>query len=232
MVNHIIKGDGIRGDIIFLHGFGGSTVSFSRAARYFSKEYRTTVLDFYGFGDTPPLERVMDLDDYARSVEEIVEHYRMENVTLAAHSFGGRAAIKLAAENPKIKKLILAASAGIIPKRTFKYYFKVYAYKFFKKLHINLNTGSRDYKGLSGVMKETFVKIVNKDMTPYLEKIQCPTLLVWGDRDTETPLYTAEIMRGKIPNSRLVVFENCGHFAYLEESYKFLKTVEEFLKED
>jgi pimeloyl-ACP methyl ester carboxylesterase len=107
----------------------------------------------------------------------------------------------------------------------------VYAYKFLKKLNIRPNAGSRDYKNLSGVMKDTFVRIVNTDMEPYLDKIRCPTLLVWGDKDAETPLYAAEIMREKIPVSRLAVFENCGHFAYLEESYKFLKITEDFLKE-
>jgi pimeloyl-ACP methyl ester carboxylesterase len=107
----------------------------------------------------------------------------------------------------------------------------VYSYKILKKFRIKINAGSRDYKGLSGVMRDTFVKIVNTDITPYLDRIGCPTLLVWGDKDAETPLYTAEIMRKKIPKSRLVVFENCGHFAYLEESYKFLRTAEEFLRE-
>jgi pimeloyl-ACP methyl ester carboxylesterase len=221
------------GDIIFLHGFGGSTASFSYAAKYFLKKgYRTTVLDFYGFGETPPLDRAMDLDDYVDSVAEIIGHYRMEKVVIFAHSFGGRVAVKLAADNPKIKKIVLAASAGIIPKRNFKYYFKVYSYKILKKFHIKPNAGSRDYKRLSGVMKDTFVKIVNTDTAPYLGKIRCPTLLVWGDKDAETPLYMGEIMRERIPKSRLVVFENCGHFAYLEESYKFLKATEEFLKED
>ncbi|MDR2047512.1 MAG: alpha/beta hydrolase [Clostridiales bacterium] len=232
MINHIIKGEKGNGDIIFLHGFGGSAVSFSYAASFFCKKYRTTAVDFYGFGDTPPPEKPLTVDDYAGSVEELMYYYGMNGAVLVAHSFGGRIAIKLAAENPKIKKLILADSAGIIPKRTAAYYFRVYLYKFLKKLRIKIKLGSRDYRSLSGVMQKTFVNIVNTDMTPYLGKIKCPTLIVWGENDKETPLYMGEIMRGKIGNSALVVFKNCGHFAYLEESYKFLKLAEEFLAKD
>ncbi|MDR1940446.1 MAG: alpha/beta hydrolase [Clostridiales bacterium] len=229
MIHHIINGDNVRGDVIFLHGFGGSTVSFAYAANIISKQaFRTTLVDMYGFGKTPPLDRPMTLDDYVKSIEEIIEYYRMENVILTAHSFGGRVAIRLAASNRRIKKLVLTDSAGIPPRRALKYYFKVYSYKLFKKLGITLNTGSRDYKGLSDVMKKTFVNIVNDDLTPYLDKIDCPALLVWGKNDSETPLYMAEIMKKNISDSALIVFENCGHFCYLEEPYRFIKILSAF----
>ncbi|MDR3294145.1 MAG: alpha/beta hydrolase [Clostridiales bacterium] len=230
MVNHITSGSG-NADIIFLHGFGGSTKSFEYFANRLNGRYRTTLLDFYGFGHTPPLERAMDIDDYVRSVEELMDAYGMRRVMLVGHSFGGRVAIKLAAKgDTRIKKLVLADSAGILPKRGFSYYVKVYTYKFFKKLHITLNTGSSDYRGLSEVMKQTFVKVVNEDLEPYLEKIKCPTLIVWGENDKDTPPEMGEIMEQKIPNGERVVFLGCGHFAYIEEAGRFLRILEAMME--
>ncbi|MDR3264299.1 MAG: alpha/beta hydrolase [Clostridiales bacterium] len=228
MIHHITKGNG-ETDIIFLHGFGGSVKSFAFAAEYMSGQCRTTLVDLYGFGETPEPETPLTVDGYAESIVRLIEHYGMRSVVLVAHSFGGRVAMRLAdGRCGAVKKLLLVDSAGIIPKRTFKYYLRVYAYKLLKKLRIELKAGSADYKSLSAVMKKTFVNIVNFDLTPHLYKISCPTLIIWGENDAETPMYMAKILHENIPDSALIVFENCGHFAYLDEPRKFLKILEAF----
>ncbi|MDE5548959.1 MAG: alpha/beta hydrolase [Clostridia bacterium] len=57
-----------------MHGWGGSVDSFRGAFDVFSKKYRCTVLDFYGFGKSN-LPSVLTLDDYAKGVEEIIDKY-------------------------------------------------------------------------------------------------------------------------------------------------------------
>ncbi|MDR1906231.1 MAG: alpha/beta hydrolase [Clostridiales bacterium] len=233
MINHVIKGADSGTDIIFLHGFGGGIISFAYAARCMSKSCRTTLVDLYGFGETPHMDRPMDLNDYVKSVEEIIRYYVMKNVILVAHSFGGRVAIKLKAEgNDAVKKLVLCDSAGILPKRTSGYYIRVYIYKLLKKLRLKPNMGSADYKGLPEIMKKTFINIVNYDLKPCLRDIDCPTLIVWGEKDRETPMYMAEILNKNIRGSRLVVFEGCGHFAYIEDGYRFTKLLRGFVNEE
>src|SRR5207237_2422686 len=41
--------------------------------------------------------------------------------------------------------------------------------------------------------------------------IRQPTMIVWGDHDDHFPLANAFRLRDAIPNSKLVVFRNCGH---------------------
>ena len=84
MLNHIMLGQGQ--DIIFLHGWGGSIDSFRGVGEYFSVKFRCTLVDFYGFGDSP-LPGVMTLEDYADGIEEIIENYAMNEVVLVGHSF-------------------------------------------------------------------------------------------------------------------------------------------------
>lgn len=64
--------------------------------------------------------------------------------------------------------------------------------------------GSRDYNALDAEMRQTFVKVISQDLTPYLPRIQQPTLLLWGTEDTETPLWMGQEMERSIPDAALI----------------------------
>ena len=58
--------------------------------------------------------------------------------------------------------------------------------------------------------------------------IRQPTLLLWGETDPEVPLSDGEWLRDQIPDSRLVVFRNCGHLPHEEFPQPFTDVVAEF----
>jgi pimeloyl-ACP methyl ester carboxylesterase len=89
---------------------------------------------------------------------------------------------------------------------------------------------SRDYAN-AGPLRDTFVRLVNEDLTAILPRIASPTLLVWGADDTETPLSAAKVMERLIPQARLVVLQHAGHFSYLDQYGKFRLLVRQFLRE-
>jgi pimeloyl-ACP methyl ester carboxylesterase len=55
-----------------------------------------------------------------------------------------------------------------------------------------------------------------------------PTLLLWGDTDREVPLRDGERLHQEIPNSRLIVFRQCGHLPQEEYPQAFTKLILEF----
>jgi pimeloyl-ACP methyl ester carboxylesterase len=61
-------------------------------------------------------------------------------------------------------------------------------------------------------------------------RITQPTLLVWGEHDRDIPLRGGERLHALIPNSRLVVFENCGHLPPEERPEEFAGLVAGFCK--
>ena len=61
--------------------------------------------------------------------------------------------------------------------------------------------------------------------------ITLPTLLLWGDNDREVPLEHGERLQAKLPNSRLLVFEECGHLPHEEYPEEFTQVVKRFLRE-
>lgn len=244
-INYIDIGTGF--PVVLLHGWGAQIASWGTVPTLLSKGYRVIALDFPGFGASPEPKNVCNVDDYTNCTIKFFEELGLTCAHIVCHSFGGRVAIKMANVRPDlIQKMVFTDAAGVLPKRKLGYYYKVYKYKLGKKLYKNgftrkslkavgidleskmKSAGSSDYQGLSDTMKQTFVKVVNEDLTPILKGIKKSTLLVWGENDTDTPLYMAKIMEREILDSGLVVFEGSGHFSYLDNIPRYVKIIEVF----
>ncbi len=245
-INYHVSGEGK--DLILLHGWGGSTQSFAPVHQHYEAYFRTYSLDWPGFGQSEEPQDVWGVAEYAELFCALLEELHIQNPIVMAHSFGGRVVIYSAgALRQDFQKIILLDSAGIKPRRGLDYYIKVYTYKLAKKIaqlpglrqllqekyeQYRKKAGAPDYQNASEMMKKVFIKVVNEDLREYLPQIMAPTLLIWGENDTATPLRDAKIMEGLIPNAGLVIFKNAGHFAYLEMFNHFSNVVDTFLKED
>lgn len=59
-------------------------------------------------------------------------------------------------------------------------------------------------------------------------RIKQPTLIIWGENDSDTPLPMGRRLNNLMPNSRLVVFRNCGHLPQEEYPVEFTRLVTDF----
>jgi pimeloyl-ACP methyl ester carboxylesterase len=243
-INVFYKTAGSGEKVVLLHGWGGQADSFLPVFNYLSTKFEVYALDFPGFYQSSQPLKPWDVTDYSNMLLKFFNKLNIEKANLVGHSFGGRVSILFSATYPeRVGKIVLTDSAGLIPKRSLKYYFKVYSFKLFKKLYITFakgsgreekmesfykKYGSTDYKNTSGVMRQTFVKVVNQNLRGYLPKIKSPALLIWGDKDMDTPISFGKIMEKEIPDAGLVVFEGAGHFAYLERINDFNIIVNRF----
>ena len=75
--------------------------------------------------------------------------------------------------------------------------------------------GSRVYKAATPIMRQTLVEVVNEDLSKYAREIEEPTLLIWGEYDTEAPLNEAKELE-KIMNDAALIVLPGTHYAYLE----------------
>ncbi|MDO4743676.1 MAG: alpha/beta hydrolase, partial [bacterium] len=89
--------------------------------------------------------------------------------------------------------------------------------------------GSGDYNSAPEVMRKTLVSLVNDDMTDIVGNISCPTLLIWGDKDTDTPLYMAHKLTELIKDTGLCVLENTGHFSFVQKPFQANAILKSFL---
>lgn len=239
IINYEVEGEGQ--PVIVMHGWGQNLEMMYSVVSSLSNEYKVYNIDLPGFGqsDEPPVP--YSIDDYTNFLEEFVKENDIQNPILVGHSFGCRIAIKYAARHNDVSKMVLTGAAGIIPRRSLLYYLKVYTYKFFKlfrnvyfiKHYIQEmmeNGGSEDYRNSSPIMKEVLKLTVNEDLTPCLSKIIVPTLLVFGSNDDATPLWMGKVMEQDIKESKLIVYEGCSHYAYLERREQFGNDMIDFLK--
>ena len=232
-------------DVAFvLHGWGANIESVMPIVGSLKDRYRVITYDSLGHGDSDDPDTVIGGDDYVDLLRKIYEYYHVERATCIGHSFGGKTLSVFAALYPdKVDKLVLVDASGVLPKRSFTYYRKVYTFKFLKKLYRLLffwqdteaamarfykKFGSDDYKAADGIMRKVFVKVVNESTEAYFPKIQADTLLIWGDADDATPLSMAKVFEEKIPEAGLVVLKG-GHFSYLDAYGQFDAVLRSFL---
>ncbi len=64
-----------------------------------------------------------------------------------------------------------------------------------------------------------------------LERIACPTLIIWGDKDRLVPVKDAAVFERLIPDSRTVIYEDTGHVTMMERPARFNADVRAFLEE-
>jgi len=232
--------------VLLLHGWGASSQLFRAVMSALSAEHDVIALDFPGFGATPPPPEPWSVGDYAAWLRDVMDSLGVRQADVIGHSFGGKVAIKLAAAWPdRVRRLVLTDSAGIVPRRTWRYHVRVRLFKGMRWLAQSALTpgpcrrwasgwvarqGSSDYRQASGVVRATLVRVVNEDLQGLLPAIQAPTLLIWGERDEDTPVADAQLMERLIPDAGLVIFEGAGHFAYLEQVGRFCHIVLTFFK--
>lgn len=218
--------------VLLLHGWGGSTKSFSIFYGKMLKNKTLINLDFPPFGKSEEPSEDYGVDTYGELVKSLLDKLNIKKISIICHSFGGRVAIYFANRyNDYVDKMIFVDVAGLKPRFNLKKEFKVLGYKIKKKLHIKIkNAGSKDYQALSNNMKKTFVNIVNYDQTKSCKNLKQEVLILWGRQDKETPLYMAKKLKKLIKNSALIVFENSTHFSHYENFYQFTQIVDSFLK--
>ena len=228
-------------DVILLHGWGQNTEMMAYIASFLGEHFTVYNLDFPGFGksDTPHVS--MSCEDYCEFLRHFIEKLEIdEKPIFIAHSFGCRIAIRYAYKYGAYK-MCLTGAAGIRDKRTLKWYFKTYSYKLGKKIFKLLGkdiskyqnkVGSEDYRNASGIMRETFVKVVNDDISPLLKDIDTETLLVFGEKDEATPVEKGKMMEKLMKDATLVIFEGDDHYAYFHQADRFNRVLEAFLRSD
>jgi len=243
LINYQILGD--RTDklpLVVLHGWRSDLNQWLPVAKILSRDNRVVLLDLPGRGQSEVPKFALSTYGYADFVKLLLKKLNISKYTLVGHSFGGRVAIVLASEkNSQVDKLILVDSAGI-EEKLIKTKVKIKALKTISKVvkpfvprsifeNARNSFGSRDYKE-SGVMRETFVKVVNEDLKHLLPTIHVPTLIVWGSDDQVLDVKYARVFRSNIINSKIKIVYGSNHWPHIYDTQEFSSLVKEFLIND
>ena len=230
-VNYIQYGEGK--DILLLHGWGQNIEMMKMLGDNFSDRFRITILDFPGFGLSEEPSESWTIKDFADMLDEFVKELGIKKPIIMGHSFGGRVAIRYSADHV-VEKIVLFGSPCVREERELPLSVKIL--KGIKKLpgmdkigeFAKNFIGSRDYKAASPIMRQTLVDVVNEDLSKYAKEIDCPTLLIWGENDTEAPVEDARILEGIMVDAALIVLPGT-HYAYIENLGQVVNILNNFI---
>jgi pimeloyl-ACP methyl ester carboxylesterase len=235
-INYVQYGNDLGHDIVLLHGWGQNIEMMDPIGRRLQDDFRITIIDFPGFGDSPEPPYSFTVYDYYEVLDELLKKLKVKNPILIGHSFGGRIAMIYAANKPTSKLILLGSPFRRSNKKA---NIKLKILKSIKKLPIIRNLegymkkhlGSRDYRAATPIMRQVLVNVINQNLSDELTKIKASTILIWGSNDTEVPLEEAKVIESTINDCGLIVYEGCTHYAYLERLDQTVNILNEFLKD-
>ena len=246
--NVVQKGSGR--DVLLLHGWGCSTALFTALQDALCGQMRVTAIDFPGHGESGRPPEPWGVPEYAAWTLALIEQLEIAPCAIVAHSFGARVTLWMAAQQPDtFGRIVITGGAGLradggdtprsglagVAHGLLARMKKVKALgrlpDALQEIYVQ-HFGSADYRALDSEMRRTFTKVVSQDLSECLGKIQSPTLLYWGENDTETPLWMGRKMEKEIRDAALIVVPGASHFAYLEHIGEFTQIVRHFLTEE
>jgi 2-hydroxy-6-oxonona-2,4-dienedioate hydrolase len=236
--------------VLLIHGLGGSVESWTNNIETFSARYRIIALDLPGFGlsDKPRIDYTIDF--YVNFLKKFIKKLKIPRPSLIGSSLGGHIVVELSIRNPKlVDKVVLISPAGSLPKSfkgtsALKRYVKIVRAK--SALEVREILSSIDNSMVTHTYAEALYKRISLPGAKYafisalkgsakaarynskLEKINTKILLIWGKNDRIIPV---KFIRTFLEHgdSRIIIFENCGHRPHVEKPQLFNKAVKDFL---
>ncbi len=211
----------------------------------------------YGYSEKPADARYT-IAEQASFVTSFMDRLRIKKAIVAGASYGGAVAATVALDYPdRVAKLILIGAVtnddakkklllrlsclpviGDIATPLFlgsRWILRKRMQDMYRRMQKPINekmVASRHHLLATANTHRAMIRTARAWSATRIEReaslIRQPTMLVWGDQDDHIPLDDAFRLRNTIPNSKLIVFRNCGHLPPAEHPDKFVEAVAEF----
>lgn len=224
--------------LVLLHGWGCDWQIWSSQIRHLSEHFRLIIPDLPIFGQsTVTNDKVWNSQDYVIWLSEFLEQVfkKNEKYVLVGHSFGGKIASLFASSmHPKqLTSLVIVDASGLPSELTSTQTLKSRLIQLIPtamKKRVNNSVKekilgelklSSDYLNANPEQKAVLKKIVHENIAAALPSIEIPTIIIWGATDQDTPIEQGKEFAELIPNAKLKIFDNSGHFPFIDEAVRF-----------
>jgi pimeloyl-ACP methyl ester carboxylesterase len=248
--------------LILIAGIGYSRWMWRGLVPCLTPYFQVITFDNRGVGGSERAPGPYTADMLAKDTAALLEALNIKQANVLGISMGGFIAQALALSRPDlIKRLILAAthfggSRHIpIPQETLKIMMdvsgdatarvergvQVSCAPGFKEKHPDLFADFVQHRTENPIEMEYFKAQGAIGMSLYLDanafekhlnKIQAPTLILFGDSDNVVPLGNAELLAKAIPGSSVKIIKDAGHFFPLESPEPTAKAITEFIQQN
>jgi pimeloyl-ACP methyl ester carboxylesterase len=245
--------------LVLLHGFTSSTYSWKDVFEPLSQNFRVIAVDLKGFGFSGKPDGDYSRRAQATLVGHLLDYLKIEKAWLCGNSMGGEIALNFALQNPqRVAGLILIDSAGVnvtgsgslaprylllpvvgrvltaLALTSDKLVRQGLEKSFYDQTKVTNERVAYYYRPLKtrgGQLAAVRARTQANEfpIEPELERISMPTLIIWGAQDALIPLAAGYKINKLIKESKLVIFDSCGHVPQEEMPARVVDEVTTFI---
>lgn len=245
--------------LLHIHGSAFGHANFARLTPHMTSGFEVIDFDLPGYGESQCPTPITGFDDLARLLRKLVPALGYSKVHIHGTSFGAMIGLTLAATYPEVvDRLVLSCflarydAAARMMRATWKRAAREigmdavadltsvagFARGFYEQAWAQEQLASMRI-AFSRTRPEAFCAgtemIERTDLSPLVERVRVPVLLLAGAEDNMTPFSPAasgfgfEQIRARLPTARCEVLQGCGHYLVLEQPEAAAALIRRFL---
>jgi len=247
-IHYLESGKASKPRLLLIHGLGGSIESWAEIISDLSRDFHVVAVDLPGCGRSDKPAVSYTIEYFSDFICSFMESLKFHPAFLVGHSMGGMIALKTCLRClEKIEGLILQDAAGLSETAAAKirqYMGAEWSMERLKKFYRDCvlgRLGKLDEARLEESLRmlgdpsfrRAYLSSLDSISKPIpveeLQKIQVPTLIIWGSDDRLTPLEDGIKLSRAIPGSRLVVIDGAGHSPHSEAADQVIREIKKFI---
>lgn len=244
--------------VVLLHGSGPGATAWSNYRENIpalAKTFRVLAPDQIGWGESSPVS--FEDRDHVTMLLELLDAWGVERAAIVGNSMGGGTALRFAALHPERTSHVITMGAGAAGTNLFTAAGLTEGLKVLQQAY--RDPSPQQMRRLVQIMSfdsslatdelaaersrnalahhehlDNFIAGMGKgrrhqSTAEQIASIQAPALLIHGRDDRVVPMEGSLRLLSLIANSRLVLLNRCGHWAQVEHTDEFNRTVADFV---
>jgi pimeloyl-ACP methyl ester carboxylesterase len=230
--------------LLYLHGtfLGNLWLDFHNIL---AQNFHVYAPDIPGFGLTERPVWMRDMSDYVLYLHDLLDTLGLQKTIVVGHSLGGWMAAELSVWYPqRVEKLVLTNASGIRVKGApIANLFAMNPQELVMACFDNLAAAAplmpaefntdyliSQYRQLTTLASLAWNPSYDPALERRLERINCPTLIIWGRNDRLIPHVYGDTLHRLIAHSELITLEDTGHMPMFEKTDEWCGVIREFLQ--
>jgi 3-oxoadipate enol-lactonase len=242
-----ILGEGA--DLVLLHSLLTDRSSFAGMAKRLSGQRRLILVNLPGFGRSAPAE---PLDGYLERIVEMLHDLEVPpNADILGNGLGGFVALKLVARDPSmVGRMVLLGAAITFPevgRQTFRALAekverdgmdaitdaamaRMFPAEFIAAAPLVIAERRAVFRGIdANIFAAAARALAALDLTPELDRIRNPVMVVAGEMDGATPPVLGREIAGRLPDARMIELAGVGHAPHIQAPDELIEAISPFL---
>jgi 2-hydroxy-6-oxonona-2,4-dienedioate hydrolase len=255
---YLHAGDESKPTLIMLHGITGHAEAYVRNLRSHAEHFSCWAIDFIGHGYSSKPKHPLEIKHYIDQVQHFMAAIGVDRACFTGESVGGWVTAQFAVDHPdKVDRVVLNTMGGTmanpeVMKRLYTLSIEAAEDPSWERVKARLEWLMADPSMVTDdliktrqmifqqpdwleackanmALQDPEIRKRNMLTDETLAKIQAPALVLWTTKDPSGPVAEAERIAKLIPNARLAVMDNCGHWPQYEDTETFDRIHLDFL---